>query len=319
MDTEKTNPTLEDLLNSDVNLTDEFKSAAKQLFDAAVAEEVAKKQEELKQEETDKIKELSQEEINKIRTEYEDKYNELVKKVADLEADKTSAAEKYEQELTHLSEEVDNLAVEKSTDSVNDLIDRLDEYASYVADQFIKSNEQKMENDAKLQVCDEFIKKVYEALSSLQLEKPEVKEVFEGQRAELEKQIEDVKAQSAAAYDQLAALLDKQSELEGKLNKAEQQVELYKECDDLTELDKSKVFKMMEDFEGSSEEFHQKVKSLKESVIKETLGDTKALSESITTVVTDQVPLEEQNTTSHVNLSPDVAMFVKQLEIGDKF
>ena len=226
---------IEALVAGDETLSEEFKTKAATIFEAAVSAKV-------------------RDEVSKI----EESYGESV------------------------NEQVDSL--------FEDLMDKIDSYMTYVAEQWIKENEVAVTNMLRTDIAEGFMASLKDTFVDHYIEMPEGKtDMFDEmtQRAgELEEQVAEAEATSKKLRKQLV--------------EAHRKAIIKEASEDLADTQASKLAKLLEDvkFESTSR-FKEKVAVIKESyfnqkIVEETESEKSNSQTTVTSVTVEDVePIEE--------------------------
>ena len=136
------------------------------------------------------------------------------------------------------------------------LAEKVDEYLSYVAKEWLEENKVVVESTLKLEIMENFISGM--------------KTVFEENYIEVPEEKKDLYAEAVAEAEQVKEQLNEEIEKNVKLNKDNGELKkeeiIAKSSEDLTDVEAEKFNKLAEEVEYANEEdFTSKVKTIKES------------------------------------------------------
>ena len=205
---------------------------------------------------------------------------------------------KLREEMERLEEKYQELYVKELEDSQNEMAEQVDNYLSYVVQEWMKKNEVAVEHKMKTEIADSFIAGLRGLFEEHNIAMPDEQ------------------------YDMLDAAAEKVDELEGKLNESiEHNVELTKEngelirneilldvASDLADTEVEKFAELTEsiEFEGA-DEYRTKVNTIKESYFPK----ASVKSDDNTTAGTDTEDTE-------MDVSDNMAAYLTAITRGQK-
>ena len=196
-------------------------------------------------------------------------------------------------ELEKIQEQNDKVMEDLAESTMNDLVEKVDDYMNYVVEQWMEDNQLAIERGLKGEIAEDFISGMKQLFEDHYIDVPDEK------------------------YDILEANLTKIEELEEKLNKQmeenvqlkKQKGELVKEsmisavADGMTDTETEKFQSLVEDVEFSDEESYKgKLQTIRESYF----GADKE-------VKTEQVLTEEGSTETPVETSGSMAKYMSAI------
>jgi hypothetical protein len=197
-----------------------------------------------------------QKEIEALFADEEGLSEDFKVKAASMFAALVEARVAYETDL--IEQQLVGEAEEAIAEHVNTLAGAMDEYLNTVVENFVEENTVVFEQMARVEIAESFIESLKDLFEDHYIEVPEA-------RADI---FEDLIAQ----VDALEAQLDEATEVaEGALQiaeAAEKQVVFMNVTEGMTDLDREKLFKLVENVEfGDEESFAEKVSVIKENYI----------------------------------------------------
>ena len=175
-----------------------------------------------------------------------------------------AVSERISEEIEALEEEFSVKLTEQTEIAVNELVEQVDDYLSYVVEKWMEENQVAIDSGIKSALAESFFEGLVELMSEHNIELPEEKE------------------------DVIVAMSEQLEETEDKLNEAINEVISLREelteshklqtlddlSEDLTETQKEKFSKLVEHIEfDSAEEYAEKVKIIKESYFDKTISE----------------------------------------------
>ena len=240
------------LVQADANLSEEFKTKAQVVFEAAIANKVYD-----------------------IRTQLEEQY-----------------ASDLQEELTHVR---------------TSLIEKIDNYLTYVVENWVNENEDVVDSQLRSEITEGFIKGLQNLFVESYIDVPEEKRDLVSELDEKVKLIEGSLEQAES---------DKE-DLEEKLEDLLREKIIREHSEDLTSTQVEKLNQLLDGAEfGSEESFTEKV-----STVKETFFSEKSEEEEITESTSDEnveVIVEGQGETKKATISPDMAKYVSAMSAMQK-
>ena len=240
------------LVQADSNLSEEFKTKAQVVFEAAIANKVYD-----------------------IRTQLEEQY-----------------ASDLQEELTHVR---------------TSLIEKIDNYLTYVVENWVNENEDVVDSQLRSEITEGFIKGLQNLFVESYIDVPEEKRDLVSELDEKVKLIEGSLEQAES---------DKE-DLEEKLEDLLREKIIREHSEDLTSTQVEKLNQLLDGAEfGSEESFTEKV-----STVKETFFSEKSEEEEITESTSDEnveVIVEGQGETKKATVSPDMAKYVTAMAAMQK-
>jgi hypothetical protein len=240
------------LVQADSNLSEEFKTKAQVVFEAAIANKVYD-----------------------IRTQLEEQY-----------------ASDLQEELTHVR---------------TSLIEKIDNYLTYVVENWVNENEDVVDSQLRSEITEGFIKGLQNLFVESYIDVPEEKRDLVSELDEKVKLIEGSLEQAES---------DKE-DLEEKLEDLLREKIIREHSEDLTSTQVEKLNQLLDGAEfGSEESFTEKV-----ATVKETFFSEKSEEEEITESTSDEnveVIVEGQGETKKATISPDMAKYVSAMSAMQK-
>ena len=204
----------------------------------------------------------------------------------------TAVKSKVRAELERIQEENDKVMEDMAESTMNDLVEKVDDYMNYVVEQWMEDNQLAIERGLKGEIAEDFISGLKNLFEDHYIDVPDEK------------------------YDILEANLSKIEELEEKLNKQiEENVQLKKAKGELvkesmiadvangmTDTETEKFQSLVEDVEFSDEEsYKEKLQTVRESYF----GTTEVKTENVLT--------EEGSTETPVETSGTMAQYMSAI------
>jgi hypothetical protein len=265
---------LEDVEVKDEEILDEAKSKKVEDTDEDEAEvEVNDDESEVEDDEEEKDEEVKEEEVEDEEVEestvdFSDDLNALVEGEESLaEGFKDKAAlifeaaisSKLKVEVAKLEESYESKLEEATTAVKESLVDKVDSYLSYVAEQWVQENKLQVESGLRTEIAESFMSSLYDVFAEHHIDVPEEKVNLVDELAE---QVEKLSGQ-------LNESVDKGIEL-SKTIKEHQRVDAIAEATiGMTELDIEKLKGLVESVEFDDvESFTSKIETIKESYFK---------------------------------------------------
>ena len=255
---------LEDVEVKDEEILDEAKSKKVEDTDEDEAEvEVDDDESEVEDDEEEK-----DEEVEESTVDFSDDLNALVEGEESLaEGFKDKAAlifeaaisSKLKVEVAKLEESYESKLEEATTAVKESLVDKVDSYLSYVAEQWVEENKLQVESGLRTEIAESFMSSLYDVFAEHHIDVPEEKVNLVDELAE---QVEKLSGQ-------LNESVDKGIEL-SKTIKEHQRVDAIAEATiGMTELDIDKLKGLVESVEFDDvESFTSKIETIKESYFK---------------------------------------------------
>ena len=239
------------LVQADSNLSEEFKTKAQVVFEAAIANKVYD-----------------------IRTQLEEQY-----------------ASDLQEELTHVR---------------TSLIEKIDNYLTYVVENWVNENEDVVDSQLRSEITEGFIKGLQNLFVESYIDVPEEKRDLVSELDEKVKLIEGSLEQAES---------DKE-DLEEKLEDLLREKIIREHSEDLTSTQVEKLNQLLDGAEfGSEESFTEKVATVKETFFSE------KSEEEITESTSDEnveVIVEGQGEVKKAAVSPDMAAYIKAMTAMEK-
>lgn len=312
------------LLESSEGLTEQFKSEASKMFESAVdakvetmlAEQLEQHREAIVEEMANHHAELLEEQIEEqkkviaesIKGEYLAEMEKMSEKIAELEGGIEEEKEKCEQAEKEHEEKLNESAAQLASEKLDELTDRLVSYADYIAEQYVESHEQQIEESAKVFLAEGILDSVRSTFAKFGFAPVEAHEHFESKLAEISRERDD-------AFAQLAEAVEAKFDLEHQIEESKKATALAVISEGMSDAERSKLVELMEGDTGSVEQFSERARILAESLRE--LGDD-ALDLGVENIITESVPEEpaEKPVEKKIeeSVDPDVAFFLAALE-----
>lgn len=312
------------LLESSEGLTEQFKSEASKMFESAVdakvetmlteqleqhreaiAEEMANHHAELLEEQIEEQKKVIAE---SIKDEYLAEMEKMSEKIAELEGEIEEEKQKCEQAEKEHEEKLNESAAQLASEKLDELTDRLVSYADYIAEQYVESHEQQIEESAKVFLAEGILDSVRSTFAKFGFAPVEAHEHFESKLAEISRERDD-------AFAQLAEAVEAKFDLEHQIEESKKATALAVISEGMSDAERSKLVELMEGDTGSVEQFSERARILAESLRE--FGDD-ALDLGVENIITESVPEEpaEKPVEKKIeeSVDPDVAFFLAALE-----
>ena len=206
----------------------------------------------------------------------------------------TAVKSKVRAELERIQEENDKVMEDMAESTMNDLVEKVDDYMNYVVEQWMEDNQLAIERGLKGEIAEDFISGLKNLFEDHYIDVPDEK------------------------YDILEANLSKIEELEEKLNKQiEENVQLKKAKGELvkesmiadvangmTDTETEKFQSLVEDVEFSDEEsYKEKLQTIRESYF----------GSSTAQVLTEEGSIEDNTPTESVEVSDKMSKYLKAI------
>lgn len=312
------------LLESSEGLTEQFKSEASKMFESAVdakvetmlAEQLEQHREAIAEEMANHHAELLEEHIEEqkkviaesIKGEYLAEMEKMSEKIAELEGEIEEEKEKCEQAEKEHEEKLNEAAAQLASEKLDELTDRLVSYADYIAEQYVESHEQQIEESAKVFLAEGILDSVRSTFAKFGFAPVEAHEHFESKLAEISRERDD-------AFAQLAEAVEAKFDLEHQIEESKKATALAVISEGMSDAERSKLVELMEGDTGSVEQFSERARILAESLRE--FGDD-ALDLGVENIITESVPEEpaEKPVEKKIeeSVDPDVAFFLAALE-----
>lgn len=312
------------LLESSEGLTEQFKSEASKMFESAVdakvetmlAEQLEQHREAIAEEMANHHAELLEEQIEEqkkviaesIKDEYLAEMEKMSEKIAELEGEIEEEKQKCEQAEKEHEEKLNESAAQLASEKLDELTDRLVSYADYIAEQYVESHEQQIEESAKVFLAEGILDSVRSTFAKFGFAPVEAHEHFESKLAEISRERDD-------AFAQLAEAVEAKFDLEHQIEESKKATALAVISEGMSDTERSKLVELMEGDTGSVEQFSERARILAESLRE--LGDD-ALDLGVENIITESVPEEpaEKPVEKKIeeSVDPDVAFFLAALE-----
>lgn len=312
------------LLESSEGLTEQFKSEASKMFESAVdakvetmlAEQLEQHRETIAEEMANHHAELLEEQIEEqkkviaesIKGEYLAEMEKMSEKIAELEGEIEEEKQKCEQAEKEHEEKLNEAAAQLASEKLDELTDRLVSYADYIAEQYVESHEQQIEESAKVFLAEGILDSVRSTFAKFGFAPVEAHEHFESKLAEISRERDD-------AFAQLAEAVEAKFDLEHQIEESKKATALAVISEGMSDTERSKLVELMEGDTGSVEQFSERARILAESLRE--LGDD-ALDLGVENIITESVPEEpaEKPVEKKIeeSVDPDVAFFLAALE-----
>lgn len=312
------------LLESSEGLTEQFKSEASKMFESAVdakvetmlAEQLEQHREAIAEEMANHHAELLEEQIEEqkkviaesIKGEYLAEMEKMSEKIAELEGEIEEEKEKCEQAEKEHEEKLNEAAAQLASEKLDKLTDRLVSYADYIAEQYVESHEQQIEESAKVFLAEGILDSVRSTFAKFGFAPVEAHEHFESKLAEISRERDD-------AFAQLAEAVEAKFDLEHQIEESKKATALAVISEGMSDAERSKLVELMEGDTGSVEQFSERARILAESLRE--FGDD-ALDLGVENIITESVPEEpaEKPVEKKIeeSVDPDVAFFLAALE-----
>lgn len=312
------------LLESSEGLTEQFKSEASKMFESAVdakvetmlAEQLEQHREAIAEEMANHHAALLEEQIEEqkkviaesIKGEYLAEMEKMSEKIAELEGEIEEEKQKCEQAEKEHEEKLNESAAQLASEKLDELTDRLVSYADYIAEQYVESHEQQIEESAKVFLAEGILDSVRSTFAKFGFAPVEAHEHFESKLAEISRERDD-------AFAQLAEAVEAKFDLEHQIEESKKATALAVISEGMSDAERSKLIDLMEGDTGSVEQFSERARILAESLRE--LGDD-ALDLGVENIITESVPEEpaEKPVEKKIeeSVDPDVAFFLAALE-----
>ena len=312
------------LLESSEGLTEQFKSEASKMFESAVdakvetmlAEQLEQHREAIAEEMANHHAELLEEQIEEqkkviaesIKGEYLAEMEKMSEKIAELEGEIEEEKEKCEQAEKEHEEKLNEAAARLASEKLDELTARLVSYADYIAEQYVESHEQQIEESAKVFLAEGILDSVRSTFAKFGFAPVEAHEHFESKLAEISRERDD-------AFAQLAEAVEAKFDLEHQIEESKKATALAVISEGMSDAERSKLVELMEGDTGSVEQFSERARILAESLRE--FGDD-ALDLGVENIITESVPEEpaEKPVEKKIeeSVDPDVAFFLAALE-----
>lgn len=308
------------LLESSEGLTEQFKSEASKMFESAVdakvetmlAEQLEQHREAIAEEmanhHAEQIEEQKKVIAESIKGEYLAEMEKMSEKIAELEGEIEEEKEKCEQAEKEHEEKLNESAAQLASEKLDELTDRLVSYADYIAEQYVESHEQQIEESAKVFLAEGILDSVRSTFAKFGFAPVEAHEHFESKLAEISRERDD-------AFAQLAEAVEAKFDLEHQIEESKKATALAVISEGMSDTERSKLVELMEGDTGSVEQFSERARILAESLRE--LGDD-ALDLGVENIITESVPEEpaEKPVEKKIeeSVDPDVAFFLAALE-----
>lgn len=312
------------LLESSEGLTEQFKSEASKMFESAVdakvetmlAEQLEQHREAIAEEMANHHAELLEEQIEEqkkviaesIKGEYLAEMEKMSEKIAELEGEIEEEKQKCEQAEKEHEEKLNEAAAQLASEKLDELTDRLVSYADYIAEQYVESHEQQIEESAKVFLAEGILDSVRSTFAKFGFAPVEAHEHFESKLAEISRERDD-------AFAQLAEAVEAKFDLEHQIEESKKATALAVISEGMSDAERSKLVELMEGDTGSVEQFSERARILAESLRE--FGDD-ALDLGVENIITESVPEEpaEKPVEKKIeeSVDPDVAFFLAALE-----
>ena len=312
------------LLESSEGLTEQFKSEASKMFESAVdakvetmlAEQLEQHREAIAEEMANHHAELLEEQIEEqkkviaesIKGEYLAEMEKMSEKIAELEGEIEEEKEKCEQAEKEHEEKLNEAAAQLASEKLDELTDRLVSYADYIAEQYVESHEQQIEESAKVFLAEGILDSVRSTFAKFGFAPVEAHEHFESKLAEISRERDD-------AFAQLAEAVEAKFDLEHQIEESKKATALAVISEGMSDAERSKLVELMEGDTGSVDQFSERARILAESLRE--FGDD-ALDLGVENIITESVPEEpaEKPVEKKIeeSVDPDVAFFLAALE-----
>ena len=238
------------LADADQELTEDFKSKASILFEAAVANKVQTIKEELEAEYSADL----QEEVNYVR---------------------------------------------------ESLIEKIDDYLSFVVESWIEENQEFVDNKLRVEITENFMKALQNTFTEHYIEVPDSKvDIVD----ELSEQVSEIK-------ESLANVTSEREELARQVEELSREKIISEASADLASTEAGKLASLVEETEFvDSETFAAKVATIKEGFFKESAEtESEVLSETVDSAETEVTTIVEGEVSEEAKLPKDMAKYVNQL------
>lgn len=312
------------LLESSEGLTEQFKSEASKMFESAVdakvetmlAERLEQHRETIAEEMANHHAELLEEQIEEqkkviaesIKGDYLAEMEKMSEKIAELEGEIEEEKQKCEQAENEHEEKLNEAAAQLASEKLDQLTDRLVSYADYIAEQYVESHEQQIEESAKVFLAEGILDSVRSTFAKFGFAPVEAHEHFESKLAEISRERDD-------AFAQLAEAVEAKFDLEHQIEESKKATALAVISEGMSDAERSKLIDLMEGDTGSVEQFSDRARILAESLRE--LGDD-TLDLGVENIITESVPEEpaEKPVEKKIeeSVDPDVAFFLAALE-----
>lgn len=312
------------LLESSEGLTEQFKSEASKMFESAVdakvetmlAEQLEQHRETIAEEMANHHAELLEEQIEEqkkviaesIKGDYLAEMEKMSEKIAELEGEIEEEKQKCEQAENEHEEKLNEAAAQLASEKLDQLTDRLVSYADYIAEQYVESHEQQIEESAKVFLAEGILDSVRSTFAKFGFAPVEAHEHFESKLAEISRERDD-------AFAQLAEAVEAKFDLEHQIEESKKATALAVISEGMSDAERSKLIDLMEGDTGSVEQFSDRARILAESLRE--LGDD-TLDLGVENIITESVPEEpaEKPVEKKIeeSVDPDVAFFLAALE-----
>jgi hypothetical protein len=237
------------LADADQELTEDFKSKASILFEAAVANKV-----------------------NTIKEELEAEY------AADLQ-----------EEVTYVRES---------------LIEKIDDYLSFVVESWIEENQEFVDNKLRVEITENFMKALQNTFTEHYIEVPDSKVDL----------VDDLSEQVTEIKESLANVSAEKEELARQVEELSREKIISEASTDLASTEAGKLASLVEETEFvDSETFAAKVATIKEGFFKESTETEEVLTETVDSAETEVKTIVEGEISQEAKLPKDMAKYVTHL------
>lgn len=197
---------------------------------------------------------------------------------------------KQEELAEQASEELDSL--------VEGLIDKVDGFLSYIAEQWIQKNELALENGIKAEMFESFMYGMKNLFSEHYVDVPEQElDILEAMQEKIE-----------ALENQLDESVESNVALSGTLKEIQKEMQIEEACEGLSEIQAEKFRSLVENISYENEEtFSEKLEVIRENYF--TTTESKNDAQSFMT----NEPVEQLTEETQIQISPDMKRYLNAL------
>lgn len=212
-----------------------------------------------------------------------------------------AVAARVAQEMERIQEELSQRSIEESAELKEGLIEKVDGYLGYVAEQWMNKNELALENGIKAEMFESFINGMKSVFTEHYVNVPEEQlDVLEG----LQAQIEEMQSQLDEATEHNV-------QLSATLKEISREMQIEEATDGLSEVQAEKFRALAENLVYEDEEsFAQKLDVIRENYFSN--SDATSLTESKDTFITD-APVQQLEEDVKTTLTPEMSAYTKAI------
>ena len=185
------------------------------------------------------------------------------------------------------------------------LIEKIDDYLSFVVESWIEENQEFVDNKLRVEITENFMKALQNTFTEHYIEVPDSKVDLVD---ELSEQVTEIK-------ESLANVTSEREELARQVEELSREKIISEASADLASTEAGKLASLVEETEFvDSETFAAKVATIKEGFFKEsTETETEVLSETVDSAETEVTTIVEGELSEEAKLPKDMAKYVNQL------